>query len=240
MKRLVQILLIIISAPLLLAALVILQDVDPEQKVPGFTPFAFQDTLANRQYNLDSLKSMIGLNKTLPKDFELAAAIACSAYPQLKSVDIEMILTPDGAPMEATPVIKTLFGRRENRKYQILLNDAQDSNFDPILLRSLPFDAQVGILAHELGHVVYYQELNLLHFAKWGLMYLTNDNFRATHERSTDLMPLYHGLGSQIYQYAFFVRYDSSCQQFYAHGKDFMDKYYLTDRELLDEINKCQ
>jgi hypothetical protein len=49
---------------------------------------------------------------------------------------------------------------------------------------------------------------------------------------------VYHGLGSQIYQYAYFVRYDPSCKSFYAQGKDFMDKYYLTDRELLEAIDK--
>jgi hypothetical protein len=107
---------------------------------------------------------------------------------------------------------------------------------NPILLRSLPFDAQVGILAHELGHIAYYHKMNILQFGKWGLKYLDDDEFRATHERTTDLMPVYHGLGSQIYQYAYFVRKDSSCAEFYEQGKDFMDKYYLTDEELLDSM----
>jgi hypothetical protein len=238
--RLGYFLLVIVTLLLLLLLLVIFQDVDPKQEVPDIASFAFQDTLANRKYDLDSLRSIIGQNKTLPKDFEVAAAIAYSAFPELKNVSIEMILTPDGAPMEAAPVIKTLFGPYENRRYYITLNDSQDSYFAPILLRSLPFDAQVGILAHELGHIVYYQKLNILEFGKWGLMYLEDDAFRATHERSTDLMPLYHGLGNQIYQYAYFVRYDPSCREFYENGKDFMDKYYLTDLELMEEINKCQ
>jgi hypothetical protein len=238
--RLGHFFLVVVALLLLLVLLVIFQDVDPKHEVPDITPFAFQDTLANRKYDLDSLKSIIGQNKTLPKDFEAAAAIAYSAFPELKNVNIEMILTPDGAPMEAAPVIKTLFGFRENRRYYITLNDSQDSYFAPILLRSLPFDAQVGILAHELGHIVYYQKLNILQFGKWGLMYLISDDFRATHERSTDIMPVYHGLGSQIYQYAYYVRYDPCCREFYSHGKDFMDKYYLTDLELLEEIEKCQ
>jgi hypothetical protein len=51
-------------------------------------------------------------------------------------------------------------------------------------------------------------------------------------------MPVYHGLGNQIYQYAYFVRRDPSCRAFYEEGKDFMDKYYLTDTELLAEMNK--
>lgn len=236
MKRLWQVLLVIFSAILVLVAAVLLQQVDPKQKIPDVKVYDFDDTLANRQYDLDSLKAVIGLNKDLPEGFEIAAAIAFSAFPQLKDVKIKMILTPEGAPMESTVEISSLFGPRKNRQYLILLNDAPNSFFEPILLRSLPFDAQVGILAHELGHIVYYHELNILEFGKWGLNYLRHDEFRATHERTTDLMPLYHGLGSQIYQYAYFVRKDPSCKGFFENEKDFMNKYYLTDTELLAQI----
>jgi len=236
MKRLGKIGLIILSLILLLVVTIVFQQVDPKQKKPMVETYSFADTLANRTYNLDSLKAIIGDNKGLPQGFEVAAAIAYSAFPELKDVTINMILTQEGAPMESTPVIGSLFDPARNRQYHILLNDAKNSFFDPILLRSLPFDAQVGILAHELGHVVYYQELNIFAFAKWGLKYLRDDEFRAAHERSTDLMPVYHGLGSQIYQYAYFVRKDPTCKALYEEEKDFIDKYYLTDEELLEII----
>lgn len=238
MKRLGKFVLIIFTLILLLVVIVVLQRVDPNQKKPTGSPHSFRDTLANRTYNLDSLKAIIGENKGLPDGFEIAAAIAYSAFPELKDVSIDMILTQDGAPMESTVDIISLFVQRKNRRYQVLLNDARNSYFDPILLRSLPFDAQVGILAHELGHIVYYHELNVFQFGKWGLMYLQDDEFRAAHERTTDLMPVYHGLGSQIYQYAYFVRYDPTCITFYQQGKDFMDKYYLTDKELSQKIGR--
>jgi hypothetical protein len=238
MKRLVKIFLALLMLILLLAGVIALQRVDPKQKMPAVPTFTFEDTLANGIYNLDSLKAIIGDNKGLPPGFEMAAAIAYSAFPQLKNTKIDMLLTQEGAPMESTVVIGSLFGPRNNRHYLILLNDAHNSFFDPILLRSLPFDAQVGILAHELGHIAYYNELNIFAFAKWGLLYLRDEKFRATHERTTDLMPIYYGLGSQIYQYAYFVRKDPSCKTFYEQGKDFMDKYYLTDKELLGLINK--
>ena len=137
MKRLGQIILIIVSLILLLAAMIAFQDVDPKQKKPTVETYSFDDTLANRTYNLDSLKAIIGDNKGLPEGFEIAAAIAYSAFPQLKDVNIDMILTPEGAPMESTLAIGSLFGPRKNRQYRILLNDAQNSFFDPILLRSL-------------------------------------------------------------------------------------------------------
>jgi hypothetical protein len=238
MKLVGKIFLAILGLIVLLVAIILLQQVDPEQKKPTVTVDSFADTLANHTYDLDSLKAIIGNNKGLPKGFEIAAAIAYSAYPELKDVNIDMILTQGGAPMESTVEIGSLFGPRSGRRYQILLNDAHNTFFDPILLRALPFDAQVGILAHELGHVVYYHELNVFAFAKWGLEYLRDDEFHASHERSTDLMPVYHGLGSQIYQYAYFVRYDPSCTSFYEKEKDFMDQYYMTDKELLAAIHK--
>ena len=232
MRRLVRIGLILLLLIFLVAATVAFQQVDPKQKEPTGKTYDFDDTLANRHYNLDSLKKIIGENKGLPPGFEVPAAIAYSAFPELKDVNIDMILTQEGAPMESTVGIGSLFGGRKNRRYQVLLNDAHKSFFDPILLRSLPFDAQVGILAHELGHIVYYDNLNIFEFGNWGLRYLREDDFRATHERTTDLMPLYHGLGSQIYQYAYFIRNDPTCKLFYAQEKDFIDKYYLTDKEL--------
>ena len=121
------------------------------------------------------------------------------------------------------------------------MNNAPNTNFDPILLRSLPFDAQVGILAHELGRVAYYHQLNTLQIAKWGINYLLNDDFRSRHERTTDLMPIYHGLGSQIYQYAWYVRNDPSCKPIYDQiGKQFVDKYYMTDREIKEAIRQIE
>ncbi|MEL6562097.1 MAG: hypothetical protein AAFQ94_28180 [Bacteroidota bacterium] len=221
------------SSLLILIAAILFQSVDPEQEKPAISIYQFPDSLSKYSYDLDSLKALVGETKGLPAGFEEAALIAFSAYPELKDVRIDMVLTESGAPMESNFDIITLFGSGENRVYKILLNNAPKTNFDPILLRSLPFDAQVGILAHELGHVAYYHKLNTLQIAKWGISYLLDDEFRAIHERSTDMMTIYHGLGSQIYQYAWYVRNDPSCRSMYEKfGAEFIDKYYLTDGEI--------
>ena len=225
----------LISGIVLVAILVLIQKVDPAQEPPEYEPYQYPDTLANADYDLDSLLSIIGDNKGLPPGYEIAAAIAYTAYPELREMNIDMVFTDYGPPMMADIDVWSLFGFRNNRRYIIKLNDNQGV-FDPILLRALPFDAQIGILAHELGHVAYYHRLNVFEFGKWGISYLMDDAFHATHERTTDLMPVYHGLGSQIYQYAHYVRYDPSCVELYARGKGFMDKYYMTDKELLPFI----
>jgi len=224
---------------LVLIGLILLQSVDPIQKDPKLPVTVFPEDLLPEKLLLDSLWRVVGDKKTVPAGFEKAALVAYAAYPQLKEVNIEMVLTQSGAPMESNFNLKTLLGSGENRVYRILLNDAENTNFDPILLRSLPFDAQVGILAHELGHVAYYHQLTTLQLAKWGLMYLVSSDFRAKHERSTDLMPVFHGLGSQIYDYAWYVRNDPSCKPLYEQfGSAFIDKYYMTDVEIKEAMER--
>jgi len=223
----------LLLALLVLLALVWFQKVDPVQYdlVEGHHLFA--DTLAGKTYDRDSLEALVGENKGLPEGFEIQALLAYSAYPELKGVKIDMILTQEGAPMESNFNIWSLFGPGSKRHYRILLNDATNTRFDNILLRSLPFDAQVGILAHELGHVAYYHRHNTLQIAKWGLSYLFYDDFHIAHETTTDLMPVYHGMGHQIWQYAYYVRYDDCCKATYEQlGSQFMDNYYLSDKAI--------
>ena len=220
----------------ILVVLILVQSVDPVQIDPKKTVSVVPENINPEELSLDSLWEVVGDKKTVPKGFEKAALVAYSAYPQLKEVNIEMVLTQSGAPMESNFDLKTLFGSGENRVYRVLLNNAQDSGFEPILLRNLPFDAQVGILAHELGHVAYYHQLTTLQIAKWGVLYVASSDFRAKHERSTDLMPLYHGLGHQIYHYAWYVRNDPSCKPLYEQFGSFIDKYYLTDTEIKDAM----
>jgi len=110
MKYIARILLFILGVILLLAAAVLLQNVDSIQKDTVSNPYPFPDTLATSSYGLDSLKHIIGTNKGLPPGFEVAGAIAYSAFPELKDVEIDMVLIDGGAPMESRPEILTLFG----------------------------------------------------------------------------------------------------------------------------------
>lgn len=233
LKKLLKGVLYVLLGLVLLLAAIWLQKVDPVQYDQIENAHVFADTLAGKHYDIDSLKAVVGPDKGLPEGFEIQALLAYSAYPELKGVKIDMELTQSGAPMESNFNIWSLFGPGSKRHYRVLLNNAQNTPYDEILLRSLPFDAQVGILAHELGHVAYYHRHNTLQIAKWGLSYLFKDEFHVAHEQSTDLMPVYHGMGSQIWQYAYYVRYDDCCRATYQRfGEAFMDKYYLSDKAI--------
>ena len=99
-----------------LLVLVWSQSVDPQQYDLVENPHLFPDTLAGRDYDIDSLKAVVGPDKGLPEGFEVQALLAYSAYPELKGVKIDMILTQEGAPMESNFDLWSLFGPGRNRK----------------------------------------------------------------------------------------------------------------------------
>ena len=223
---------LILAAGILVISL--LHTVDPAQHpdpkfINGVTR-SYEQQLT--QLDFDSLYQNYGKLKVLPEGYEKAAILALAHYPQLKEVPIVFELNTESAPMEATFQYWSLLGIGD-RKYRIRLNIARNVGYDEILMYSLPFDAQIGILAHELGHVVYYEKLNLFQIIKWALLYLVDDNFRSTHESTTDLMPIYHGLGWQIYNYAYYLSHNEATRDWYQRfGSAFIDKFYMTHEEI--------
>ena len=208
------------------------QDAPPVIPLSGEFYFDFPDTLAGRDYDWDSIRARTGPCQEWPPDYAKAAMIALTAYPELSSARIHFVLTDGGAPMETNFRFWTLLLPRARRVYEIRLNDARPSMFEGVLMRNLPFDAQVGILAHELGHVVYYERMTTLQIAKWALMYLISPGYRADHEKHTDRQAIYSGLGSQLYQYAWFIRHDEQNIEMYDKWGAFIDRFYLTDQEI--------
>ena len=94
-----------------LLTVILLQKVNPAQVDTKSTTKPFPSTLDSAKLSLDSLWAVVGRNKTVPKGFEKAALVAYSAYPQLKKVNIEMILTQSGAPMESNFKLNSLLGK---------------------------------------------------------------------------------------------------------------------------------
>ena len=102
-----------------------------------------------------------GQLKVLPQGYELQALIALSRYPELKDVKISFEFVPITAPLESNFDIPTLLRRGELRTYRILISNDTTTMFKNVLFNKMPFDAQVAMLTHELGHTLYYHQLNL-------------------------------------------------------------------------------
>lgn len=210
-------------------------DVTPYKQIPIYAATSPIENYEGDRFDLDSLRLNFGKNKVIPHEYELPILLALSHFPEMKNVGISFELTQSGAPLESTFGYSTLLLSGTKRKYRILLLDSYGSNFDPIVMRNLSINSQVGIIAHELCHTIYYHDLNTLEIFNWGLKYLLSKNFAPEHERNSDLLAIYKGFGWQLLDYATYIRTAPGIREWYeSGGSEWLDKYYMTDSEILE------
>ncbi len=164
-----------------------------------------------------------GQNKILPKGFEIATLVALSHYPELKEVKIRFVLKETFIPLVSRPNITSMFKRKKNWEYLVIISDHSNDDMETILLKNLSFNAQVGIIGHELGHTAYYLDKKIGDMIGVGFNYI-NKKYRANFEKDTDKRAIDHGLGWQLYDYAIFSR---SLPDMTRENIDWIDKYYM-------------
>lgn len=152
----------------------------------------------------DSLFDQFGTNKKLPLGFELQCLLALSHYPELKETHIEFVQEPSFLQLASRPDPLSVLLPWVERKYLVIISTEPED--DPILLKNTPFNEQVGILGHELAHSLYYQDKNSFQLLKLAYQYQYDDAVRKQFEREADKTAIAHGLGYQLYDFAFFVR----------------------------------
>ncbi len=147
-----------------------------------------------------------GKNKKLAPGFEYQCLLALSHYPELRETPIDFLVQPAFLPLASRPDPKSVLFPWIKRKYLVIISNASADFFEPILLENTPFNEQVGIIGHELGHTVYYQDKNSWQLARIAYRYEYDPLFHDNFERDTDKRAVAHGLGYQLYDFAFFVR----------------------------------
>lgn len=150
------------------------------------------------------LLAEFGRNKELPATYELQALLALSHYPELRDVKIQFIVEDVGIPLSSRPHWSSMLRSARKRTYQVIIDSDLQGPRDALLLKNQPFNAQVGIIGHELAHTVYYLNRSFFGIAADALCQLSD--CRIGFERSTDRRLIEYGLGWQRYDHALFVR----------------------------------
>jgi len=176
----------------------------------------------------DSLRLLreFGNNKTLPRGFELQSLIALSYFPELKNTRIEFRVKPAYSLLQTRPVAHGIFSRK-TRHYTITISDSSYWKLEPIRLDPMNFNAQVGVLGHELSHVADFSRRSLVGLVASGIGHLSSryiDHF----EFRTDSICLAHGLGYQLLAWSIFVR--SMLHTDNYDGADNIDKPMMHER----------
>lgn len=183
-----------------------------------------------------SLVEAYGKNKTLAKGFEIQCLLALSHYPELKETPIDFLVQPAFLPLASRPDPTSVLFPWIKRKYLVVISNASADFFEPILLHNTPFNEQIGIIGHELAHTVYYQDKSALQLAYIAYCYEYDGSFQIDFERETDKRAIAHGLGYQMYDFAFFVRkaFGDSQEEIAAEEGDM----YLSPKEISAEMEK--
>ncbi len=137
-------------------------------------------------------------NIILPEGFEVAAKEALSYYPELKRLKIHFVFTKSGPPLQARPTVwSTLTRSAKARTYQIRIATKAGPMLEPILLKNLPYQAQVGVLGHELAHIADFSKRSF-----WGMLEVLFGNLSPRYldrmEYCTDNRAIEQGMGLQL------------------------------------------
>jgi hypothetical protein len=187
--------------------------------------------LDSSYYNnaIDSLRNQFAHNKKFQKEFELPCLIALSQYPELQEVRIEFVYDKIRTTMAARPLASALFFKKKNRIYRIYIN-TDSSRVKGVLLHQLPFDAQVGIIAHELAHIFDYENKSIWSIIKTGVGYLF-DGYRVRLEHQTDMTVIKRGLGWQLYTFTDFL---FNCKDVPVAHLKYKAKFYYSPADFLN------
>jgi len=183
-------------------------------------------------HKTQELKGKYGENKNLLSEFELASLIALSKYPELLPLKIDVVYAKIKTTMQARPTIGSLFKRKKNRIYKVFIN-SKEEKLKLCALKNIPFDAQVGALAHEFAHVLHYSSKSSLELIGEGFRYWLSKEFRSRFERANDLETINRGFGWQVYHFTYFILNESNASSKY---KAYKRKFYYSPDEIEEII----
>ena len=149
--------------------------------------------------------SQFETSKIIPNNIKPQVLIALSFYPELKDVDITFRFRKRVTPLASRPKILSTFKRKGKRAYVITISTKSNERLTPILFCNLPFNAQIGVLGHELGHITEYKNKNSIQLLSIAIS-LLNSKYTNHFEFNTDLICINHGLGFQLYDWSRYVR----------------------------------
>ncbi|QEC66574.1 hypothetical protein FRZ67_04410 [Panacibacter ginsenosidivorans] len=164
------------------------------------------------------------VNKIIPASFAAPINKALAHYPELKNTKITWRIKHAYTPLTTRPSFASLFKAKSKRSYIITISDKTIDTLEHLLYKHLTYDEQVGIMGHELGHVVDFSNKNMLQSARSAIGHLSS-KYIDRMEYHTDMICIQHGLGKQLEEYSTYVR-----TKMHVHDWRGVDNVYHNDQ----------
>lgn len=176
--------------------------------VPHIGKYKLERKTSFRRLNDSSYHQLLKTfsnNKQLPPGYEEQTLIALSHFPELKDTKIKWVITEAYTPISTQPDLENLFNKKNKRGYIITISSKTIDTLKHLMFSNLSFDAQVGIMGHELSHVLDFSSKSLLR-SFGNLIGHLSARFMDKMEYNTDLICIQHGLGKELLAYSQHVR----------------------------------
>lgn len=182
-------------------------------------------------YSASQLDSIEGkyTNVTIIPEYREVILTVLGNYPEFENVRINFEYSTERTTMASRPdVLVSLIG---DRTYNVFINNNKD--FEGILLSDVPRSAQIGVIAHELAHILQYEAYSNTGILQLGLMFLDEDS-QKIFERETDVRTISRGFGEHLKAWAQYSMYDSpkATQEY----KEFKRRIYMSPKEIEEEM----
>lgn len=153
-----------------------------------------------------SNKKTFGSKKIIPPEFEKQILTALSYFPELKETPITFILAKgNSGVIETRPEWMSVFKNRRRRAYIVFIGDSSSRQSPQFMFRNSTVNGQVGIIGHELTHILYFSQRNTFELIGTGIGHVSTkymDNF----ENKTDSVCIERGLGYQLIDWNIYLR----------------------------------
>jgi hypothetical protein len=144
-------------------------------------------------------------NKEIPEQFKKPILTALSYFPELKDVHIIFRTRNAYTPLTTKPNFAGVFQRKTHRTYIITISNQTIDTLKRLLFQNLTFEEQVGVIGHELSHVVDFNSKSFPQTIALGVGHLSK-KYIDKMEFNTDHICVMHGLGQYLLAYSEHVR----------------------------------
>ena len=167
-----------------------------------------QNALASVTFEIQSGNDTLSAftkNKKIPAVFALPITTALSYFPELKNIQINFVISKAFTPLSTKPAFTSMFKRKKRRTYIVTISDQSIDTLSHLLYKNLNFQEQVGIMGHELSHVVDFDHQNFFQSTATAIGHLSK-RYIDKMEFNTDLICIKHGLSKYLEVYSMHVR----------------------------------
>ncbi|RAI91413.1 hypothetical protein [Algoriphagus yeomjeoni] len=176
-----------------------------------------------RVKNTSSPTFSAGINENIRKAF----LDVWQQYKELHSYGFDVIQSNLGSStMQAQPVINLsdIFGK--NRQYKLdVAEKVLDS--DDLYIADLPENVLRGWFAHELGHIVDYENHSNAGMIAYGIRYVLSDKYKREREHEADSIAIRHGFRKDVIAAKKYILENDFISPAY---QDQIKKFYMTIR----------